>query len=110
MDRSEIDRAEKGRASGQQAKLARNGFNYRLGAAGSIHIFYTANNLRFRKPVKCINLVALQRMSLHYLQKELVDEAQNIIKTNSMDEASARNVRSLLHEYCKFHHVARSAF
>jgi hypothetical protein len=107
MDLTEIDNAEKGGASRQKAKQAGSDFNCRIGAAGSPHIFYLANNRLFRKPIKCVNLIALQRMNLHFLQKELVDEAQGIIRNNCMDEAAARKVRTLLHEYCKLYHLPR---
>jgi len=69
-------------------------FDSRLGLAGTKHIFWTKDNASW------VNLVALQRMNLHVLQKELLDEAQIIISSKRMDEAAAKNVRHLLHEYC----------
>ena len=117
MDRSGIDTAEKGmnithmarQASGlrQHCQIDQgDDFGRRIAVAGSPHIFYTLPH-RYQEPVKCVNLVALQRMNMHFLQKELSDKATNIMSKGSMDETTAGEVRKLLHEYCKFHILGR---
>jgi hypothetical protein len=73
-------------------------FAQRVAYAGTRHVFYKKTG-RFQEHV---NLVALARMSLHVLQKELLDEFATIARKRpmSMDSETATNVRRLLHEYC----------
>jgi len=73
-------------------------FEQRVAYAGAKHVFYKQTH-RYRQQV---NLVALARMSLHALQKELLVQFANIMtkKPAAMDSDTASNIRRLLHEYC----------
>jgi hypothetical protein len=68
--------------------------------AGVRHVFYKQTH-KFSEQV---NLVALARMNLYAIQKELLLQFANIAtsKPMSMDSEVASNSRRLLHEYCMF--------
>jgi hypothetical protein len=72
-------------------------FEQRVAYAGTRHVFYKRTD-GFSEHV---NLVALARMSLCALQKELLVQFATIVKKPmAMDSEIASNVRRLLHEYC----------
>jgi hypothetical protein len=75
-------------------------FEQRVASAGARHIFYKVGSLPGE-----VNLVALARMSLHTLQKELLMQFANMAreKPMAMDPDIASNIRKLLHEYCMYY-------
>ena len=77
-------------------EMRKHPFEQRVAYAGTRHVFYKTR--RFQD----VNLVALARMSLYTLQKELLDQFATITrkKPMAMDPEIASNVRRLLHEYC----------
>jgi len=74
-------------------------FNERVAYAGVRHVFYT----RPGSSGECFNFVALSRMNLHALQKELIAQFVDITRKEpmNMDSTTASNIRKLLHDYCK---------
>src|SRR5205809_64376 len=81
-----------------EEEMRENIFEQRVAYAGTRHVFYKKTG-HFDEEV---NLVALARMSLYTLQKELLDQFATIArkKPMAMDPEIASNVRRLLHEYC----------
>lgn len=76
-------------------------FDQRVAHAGIRHVFYeeTHGPHPFKEHV---NIVALARMNLYVLQKDLLEQFGIISQKGpmAMDSEAARNVRRLLHEYC----------
>jgi hypothetical protein len=70
----------------------------RVAYAGTRHVFYKKTGV-FREHV---NFVALARMSMFAIQKELLVQFATITRNEpmAMDSETASNVRRLLHEYC----------
>jgi hypothetical protein len=70
----------------------------RVAYAGTRHAFYKKTGF-FRENV---NLVALARMSLYALQKELLVQFATITRNEpmAMDSETTSNIKRLLHEYC----------
>ena len=71
-------------------------FGQRLSAVGLDDVFY--------EPIKFlgerhINLGNLQRMMLHHLQRELVEEVSKIKAAGSVDRTQARRIISALSSY-----------
>ena len=84
--------------------LKKKEFLERLVRAGRRHIYWKKGKK------KHVNLVAVQRMYLHYLQDKVVKEVAQIVETMEQDEklsdtstmeSALNNAGSSLHSYCK---------
>jgi hypothetical protein len=51
--------------------------------------------------VTFMNLEALERMNLHFLRKQLLDDVANYIFPKSKTDDMAKKVSESLHQYCK---------
>jgi len=90
-------------------------FHERIIRAGRWHIYWRRYYWRRywrREEERCVNLVAMQRMYMHFLQNKLLVEAAEIVKRESSTdsatiEATLGKVGDFLHRYCKFLIIAQ---
>lgn len=79
-------------------------FDQRLIEAGLKHVYYLFPGSH--KTLEQVNITALERMNLYYLQKQLVDMIEVLHKTppDSKDvfDLAWERIKVLLHDYCKY--------
>jgi hypothetical protein len=77
-------------------------FPERVFEAGKSELLYSIPN-RATGKFKCVvNLATLQRMNLHVLQKEILDEVASALTHGRLGVASSRRTRRLMEEYCEW--------
>jgi hypothetical protein len=76
-------------------------FSERVFDVGKEELLYQIYNDSTGRYKCVIHFATLQRMNLHVLQKEIVDEVAGILKDRRMSVARSRVVRGLMKEYCK---------
>jgi hypothetical protein len=76
-------------------------FSERVFDVGKEELLYQIYNDSTERYKCVIHFATLQRMNLHVLQKEIVDEVAGILKDRRMSVARSRVVRGLMKEYCK---------
>ncbi|KAJ9606877.1 hypothetical protein H2200_008887 [Cladophialophora chaetospira] len=75
-------------------------FPERIFETGKSELLYSIPN-RATGKFKCVvNLATLQRMNLHVLQKEILDEVASALTLGRLEMASSRRTRRLMQEYC----------
>src|SRR5256885_1137977 len=76
-------------------------FSERVFDVGKEELLYPIYNDSTGKYKCVVHLATLQRMNLHVLQKEIVDEVAGILEDRRMSVAQSLAVRGLMKEYCK---------
>ena len=81
-------------------------FAERLAEAGRDHIYWKKGT------EECVNLEALERMNLHYLQRRLLMEVGEILRTNPavVEDDVANKTNTLLHQYSEFTQVCPEVY
>jgi hypothetical protein len=59
------------------------------------HIFHTYDG------VEHFNIVALQRMNLHCLRQQIMDETVKIFEGKAMGLENSKSITPLMHDYCE---------
>jgi hypothetical protein len=66
-----------------------------LSDAGYPHVYWKD------KTHSCVNLEAVERMNLCFLQKKLLDKVAILGRPKEMTDETANQISELLHQYCK---------